>query len=181
MSGFIYVITGPMFAFKTSTLLRKVTKSRLSGKSITAFKPAVDKRYHDKKIVSHDGGSIDALPIAPEDLESIIDLSEDFDVIILDEVQFFPKKIVDICMFLADNGKHIYAAGLSTDAKRLPFGAMPDLLACADEIEMLTAVCHVCGGDAIYSQRLVDDDSLVLLGSDDVYRALCRQCWLEVE
>jgi len=164
-----------MFSGKTERLLNRLERAKLAKKKIIVFKPDVDNRYHSKNVVSHKKNKINAVPI--RDAEEILTLSKDFQVIGVDEVQFFNEKLVTICTNLANQGKIIIVAGLDMDFSGNPFGVMPKLLAVAEKIKKVRAVCMNCGGLASYSFRKNNDKKLIQIGQKTEYKALCRDCF----
>jgi len=173
--GRIEVIAGCMFSGKTEELIRRLRRATLAKQKVLVFKPAIDNRYAPEKIASHAGVTFDAIPI--DHPEEMLAQLQDADVIGLDEGQFFPPEIVETVQAVARGGKRVVIVGLDMDYQGVPFGSMPQLLAIAERIDKLTAVCMVCGTDATRSQRIAASDSQVLVGGDDVYEARCRQHW----
>jgi len=176
--GSIEVITGSMFSGKTEELIRRLRRAQLAGLKVEIYKPAVDKRFSENRIVSHDDKSFRSVPV--ESASSIMLLAGNADVVGIDEAQFFDNSVIDVCNRLADNGKRIIAAGLDMDFKGNPFGPMPGLLAIAEYITKLHAICMRCGNLAHYSFRKSDDPHVVLLGEKDLYEPLCRTCFNKV-
>ncbi len=176
--GSIEVITGSMFSGKTEELIRRLRRAQLAGLKVEIYKPAVDKRFSENRIVSHDDKSFRSVPV--ENASSIMLLAGNADVVGIDEAQFFDSSVIDVCNRLADNGKRIIAAGLDMDFKGNPFGPMPGLLAIAEYITKLHAICMRCGNLAHYSFRKSDDPHVVLLGEKDLYEPLCRTCFNKV-
>ncbi len=174
--GSIEVICGSMFSGKTEELIRRLKRAKIARQNVEIFKPAVDVRYSDTEVVSHDSNSIHSTPV--ENSASILLLSENVDVIGIDEAQFFDAGIVDICNQLANNGTRVIVAGLDMDFKGNPFGPMPALCAIADEVSKVHAICVHCGNLANYSHRLVSNEKQVMLGEKNEYQPLCRACYL---
>ena len=174
-SGWIEVIAGSMFSGKTEELLRRVKRSVIAGQSVKVFKPAIDVRYDDVKVVSHDHNSVDSFPVAKA--RDIFRFVEGVQVVGIDEVQFFDDDIVDVCRELADRGVRVIVAGLDMDYEGKPFGAMPYLFSVAEYVTKVHAVCHRCGGLAHYSYRIGNEEGQVLLGEKDKYEARCRKCF----
>lgn len=179
--GWIEVIFGPMFSGKTEELIRRLKRAEFAKQKIQAFKPSKDNRYSVQTVTSHNGISWDAIAVEePDDI--LISVLNGTDVIAVDEAQFFNEKIVDICDELAREGKRVIVAGLDLDFRREPFGQVPLLIGRADEVQKLTAICVVCGGNAIFTQRLIEgepaaiDDPIILVGAKDFYEARCRNC-----
>jgi thymidine kinase len=179
--GSIEMICGSMFSGKTEELIRRLRRAVIAKQHIQVFKPAIDTRYGSEKVTSHNGLDFKAQPVAsaPEILPAIDPITT---VVAIDEVQFFERDIVDICESLAEQGKRVICAGLDTDFRGVPFGPMPDLLARAEKVRKLHAICVICGEDASRTQRLIEgkpaayDDPVVLVGAAEVYEARCRQC-----
>lgn len=173
--GWIEVICGSMFSGKTEELIRRLKRARIANMKVEIFKPSVDKRYHEEEIVSHDENSILSTPVdLPED---ILLLSRDVDVIGIDEAQFFDDNIVAVCNQLALRGIRVIVAGLDMDYQGKPFGPMPDLLAIADYITKLHAICVKCGNIASFSYRKIPQEGQVVLGERDIYEPRCRYCY----
>jgi len=173
--GSIEVITGSMFSGKTEELIRRLRRAQFAGLRVEIFKPSLDKRYSDKKIVSHDEKSINSTPV--DNPSAILLLSGGVDVIGIDEVQFFDNSIVDVCNRLADDGQRILIAGLDMDFMGNPFGPMPALLSIAEYITKVHAICMRCGNLAQYSFRKSEEEQVVLLGEKNLYEPLCRSCY----
>lgn len=164
-----------MFSGKTEELIRRLKRARIARQHVMIFKPAVDTRYSDMKVVSHDHNSIASTPV--KDSNEILLSSKGFDVIGIDEAQFFDNGIVDVCNRLAYNGMRVIVAGLDMDYLGNPFGAMPQLLSIADEVTKVHAICVKCGSLAYASHRLVKNDAQVMLGEKEKYEPLCRDCF----
>jgi len=180
-SGWIEVITGPMYCGKSEELIRRLRRVKIAKQKIKVFKPVLDNRYSKKDVVSHSGNSIEAVPVDhPEEILEKIDQS--VDVVGIDEAQFFHQNLVPICEELADSGVRVIAAGLDRDFRNEPFGPMPDLMARAEYVDKLHAICIQCGEPASRTQRLIDgepaayDDPVILVGASEVYEARCRSC-----
>jgi len=176
--GSIEVITGSMFSGKTEELIRRLRRAQLAGLRVEIFKPAIDKRYSDTRVVSHDEKSISSTPV--DNALSIILLAGDCDVVGIDEAQFFDDSLVDFCNKLADDGKRVVVAGLDMDFMARPFGPMPALMAVAEYVTKVHAICTRCGSLAQYSHRKIPVEQQVLLGEKDVYEPLCRKCYNEL-
>lgn len=173
--GWIEVICGSMFSGKTEELIRRLKRARIANMKVEIFKPSVDKRYHEEEIVSHDENSILSTPV---DLsEGILLVSRDVDVIGIDEAQFFDDNIITVCNQLALRGIRVIVAGLDMDYQGKPFGPMPDLLAIADYITKLHAICVKCGNIAGFSYRKIPREGQVVLGERDIYEPRCRYCY----
>ena len=173
--GWIEVICGSMFSGKTEELIRRIRRVKLAKQKVKVFKPKRDTRYNKKKITSHDSNTIKSKSVSSSN--KIIKLSENFDVIGIDEVQFFDDGIVDVCNSLANSGKRVIVAGLDMDYKGKPFGQMPNLLAIAEYVTKVHAVCIRTGKMANYTHRIVDSDELILLGDTKKYEALSRKVY----
>jgi len=174
-TGWIEVICGSMFSGKTEELIRRLNRAKIAKQKIQIFKPALDKRYHEENIVSHNDNSIRSIPVQTS--IEIIDLAEDCEVVGLDEAQFFDDKIVEVCTLLADSGKRVIVAGLDMDYTGKPFGCMPQLMAVAEFVTKVHAICMICGEVASHSYRLSSSNERVLLGETDLYEARCRRCF----
>ena len=175
--GCVEVVCGSMFSGKTEELLRRVKRARLARLPLQLFKPKVDSRYDAVKVVSHAGAQAEALPVAnAEELEALLD--ENTRVVGIDEVQFFDESIVAAVDRLADRGVRVICAGLDLDYRGLPFGSMPALLAIAEQVTKLQAVCSQCGSPATRSQRLVAREGQLFVGGAAEYEPRCRACFL---
>lgn len=175
--GSVEVITGSMFSGKTEELLRRLRRARFAGLRVEIFKPSLDKRYSETRIVSHDDKSIVSTPV--DHASAILLLSENVNVVGIDEAQFFDNSIVDVCNRLADNGIRVIVAGLDMDFMGKPFGPVPALLAVAEFVTKVQAICMRCGNLATYSFRKSAEDQVVVLGEKDKYEPLCRKCYNE--
>ncbi|MCD4770041.1 MAG: thymidine kinase [Bacteroidales bacterium] len=173
--GSIEVIAGSMFTGKTEELIRRLKRARIAGLKVEIFKPALDNRYSNNFVVSHDENSISSTPV--ENAAMILLLSSDEDVIGVDEAQFFDKGIVEVCSTLANKGVRVVVAGLDMDYSGKPFGPMPDLMATAEYVTKVHAICIECGNLANHSYRLAAETKTVLLGEKDIYKPLCRKCF----
>lgn len=180
-SGSIELICGSMFSGKTEELIRRTRRAVIAKQKVQVFKPALDTRYDLRKVTSHNGLDFEAKPVTSSS-EILDTLAPDTTVVAIDEVQFFDHGIVGVCETLAEEGKRVICAGLDMDFRGVPFGPMPDLLARAEEVSKLHAICVICGEDASRTQRLIGgrpaayDDPVVLVGAAEVYEARCRQC-----
>ncbi|GHU69411.1 thymidine kinase [Bacteroidia bacterium] len=174
-SGAIEVICGSMFSGKTEELIRRMKRAQFAKQKVEIFKPAIDVRYSDENVVSHDQNSIPSTPV--ESSGNILLLSGDIDVVGIDEAQFFDDGLVEVCNQLANQGVRVIIAGLDMDFKGKPFGPMPALCAIADDVTKVHAICVECGRLAGYSHRLIKNDKLVLLGEKEEYQPLCRKCY----
>ena len=166
-----------MFSGKTEELIRRLMRARFANQKILVFKPGVDTRYSREDVVSHDQHSLEAHPI--QDPEVMLDVPAEVQVVGIDEAQFFPDSLVDVVRTLADRGVRVIIAGLDMDFKGKPFGPMPELMAIAEDVTKVHAICVRCGSLASYSHRLSRSKKLVLLGEKDVYEPLCRDCYLK--
>ena len=173
--GRIEVICGSMFSGKTEELIRRLKRANFAKQKVEIFKPALDTRYSDVEVVSHDSNHISSTPI--ESSTSILLLATDVDVVGIDEAQFFDADLVDVCNELARRGTRVIIAGLDMDFKCQPFGPMPALMSIADEVTKVHAICVKCGNLAYVSHRLVSNDKQVLLGEKAEYEPLCRECY----
>lgn len=174
-SGWIEVICGSMFSGKTEELIRRLKRAKIANQKVEIFKPKIDTRYDDSRVVSHDKNSFLAIPI--ENSQRLFDLSEGVSVVGVDEAQFFDMDLPDVCQTLALRGKRVIVAGLDMDYKGRPFGPMPNLLAVSEYITKVHAICQHCGNLATHSYRLAQDDNTVVLGEKDIYEARCRTCY----
>lgn len=174
-SGWIEVVAGCMFSGKTEELIRRLTRAKIGRQAVVIFKPAVDVRYAKDEVVTHTKNSLPCIPV--QTAREILDLVGDAVVVGIDEAQFFDNDLVDVANQLADDGHRVVVAGLDQDFMGRPFEPMPQLLCVAEYITKTLAVCMRCGAPADRSQRLVNRDTQVLLGSEHVYEARCRSCW----
>lgn len=179
--GWLEVICGSMFSGKTEELIRRVRRARIARQSLQVFKPALDTRYANREVTSHNGLQFEAIPV--EGTVQARELIEpDTTVVALDEAQFFGDDVVDLCEELANQGKRVIVAGLDMDFRGEPFGPMPKLMARAERVDKLHAICVVCGDRGSRTQRLIDgrpashDDPVILVGASEVYEARCRRC-----
>ncbi len=179
--GRIEVICGSMFSGKTEELIRRLRRAQIARQQIQVFKPIIDNRYHAEKVTSHNGADFEAMPVASSH-HILQALDEKTTVVAIDEVQFFDTAVIDVCEQLVAQDKRVICAGLDMDFRGVPFGPMPALLARAELVRKLHAICVVCGEEASRTQRLIDgkpaafDDPVVLVGASEVYEARCRQC-----
>ncbi|RLD35411.1 MAG: thymidine kinase [Bacteroidetes bacterium] len=177
-TGWIEVVCGSMFSGKTEELLRRLTRARIAKQKVEVFKPTVDTRYDEEDVVSHDDKKSASIPV--ENASQILFYAEEFEVVGIDEAQFFGDELVSVCNELADRGKRVIVAGLDMDYQGKPFGPIPQLMATAEYVTKVHAICMRCGNLANYSHRTVKDDKLVVLGETDAYEPLCRKCFLEM-
>ena len=173
--GAIEVICGCMFSGKTEELIRRLKRAQLAKQKIEIFKPAIDTRYDEIKVVSHDSNSIHSTPVSSS--STILLLAADVDVIGIDEAQFFDHELVNVCNQLASTGIRVIVAGLDMDYMGKPFGPLPALMAIAEHVTKVHAICMKCGNIASYSHRTINESSLVLLGETNHYEPLCRACF----
>jgi thymidine kinase len=173
--GSIEVITGSMFSGKTEELIRRLRRAHFANLKVEIFKPSLDNRYSLTRVVSHDDKSIVSTPV--DNASSILLLAGEVDVIGIDEAQFFDNSIVDVCNQLADKGIRIVIAGLDMDYTGKPFGPMPALLAIAEYVTKVHAICIRCGNLAQYSFRKSEEEQVVMLGEKNLYEPLCRICF----
>ena len=174
-SGCIEVICGPMFSGKTEELIRRLKRSIIAKNKILVFKPEIDNRYSDNLVVSHNKNSIESITIKNE--AEILDVPNNINTIGIDEIQFFNKNIIDVCIQLANKNKRVIVSGLDKDFKGNPFGIMPDILSEAEYITKLNAICNICGDYAFFTKRISKDKGQILLGELDKYEANCRSCF----
>jgi len=174
--GCIEVVAGCMFSGKTEELIRRLKRAKIARLKVEIFKPSIEQRYDEVQIVSHDSNSIQSTPVPAS--ANILLLGHDVDVIGIDEAQFFDDQLPYVCETLANGGARVIIAGLDMDYLGKPFGCMPHLLAIADFVTKVHAICMTCGDLATHSHRIVKDDSLILLGEKDSYIPLCRTCFV---
>jgi thymidine kinase len=175
--GLIEVITGSMFSGKTEELIRRLKRAKIARQKVEIFKPIVDNRYSKTEVVSHDENAIQSIPVS--DSSKILDLASDVQVVGIDEAQFFDNGLIEVCNKLADRGIRVIVAGLDMDYKGRPFGPVPGLMAIAEYITKVHAICQRCGDLAQYSFRKSKEEELVLLGELDEYEPLCRKCYIK--
>jgi thymidine kinase len=173
--GSVEVITGSMFSGKTEELIRRLRRAQFAGLKVEIFKPSLDKRYSELRVVSHDEKSVCSTPV--DNASAILLMVGDADVIGIDEAQFFDDSLVEVCESLADAGKRVIVAGLDMDFAKSPFGPMPQLMAIAEDVAKVHAICVRCGNLAQYSFRKKGGDKVVELGEKDKYEPLCRECY----
>ncbi len=179
-AGRIEVICGSMFSGKSEELIRRVRRAQIARQRVQVFKPALDDRYGRRQVASHDGSRVDATPVARSE-EILTSLDPEATVVAIDEAQFLDDRLPDVVRTLADRGVRVIVAGLDMDFRGEPFGPMPQLLAIAEAVDKLTAICMVCGAPATRTQRLINGqparytDPVILLGAQEVYEARCRR------
>jgi thymidine kinase len=177
--GLIEVICGSMFSGKTDELIRRLVRARIAKQKVQVFKPAIDVRYADAKVTSHTGADFDAIPV-DKAVEILHGVDADTTVVGIDEAQFMDDGLVDVAQQLADRGVRVLVAGLDMDFRGEPFGSIPVLMARAERVDKLHAICMVCGDDASRTQRLVNgqparyDEPVVIVGAAELYEARCR-------
>ena len=174
-AGSVEVICGSMFSGKTEELIRRLKRAQFAKQKVEIYKPCIDVRYSEDKVVSHDSHSIPSTPISSP--ASMLELSGDVEVVGIDEAQFFDETLVDVVQQLANKGIRVIIAGLDTDFLGKPFGPMPALMAIAEDIQKVHAICVKCGSPANHSHRLIKNEQLVVLGEKDEYEPLCRHCY----
>ena len=178
-SGSVEVICGSMFSGKTEELIRRLRRAQFANQKIHIFKPCIDVRYSEDKVVSHDLHSIESTPVqSPSDM--LVCLEDGTQVVGIDEAQFFDQTLVDVAAQLANGGIRVVIAGLDMDYLGKPFGPMPALMAIAEDVQKVHAICVKCGSPAAHSHRLSKNDDLVVLGEKDIYEPLCRHCFNKV-
>ncbi|EYE89809.1 thymidine kinase [Fervidicella metallireducens AeB] len=179
--GWIEVVVGPMYSGKSEELIRRVKRAKIAKQSIMVFKPAIDIRYSKTDVVSHSGDKEGAICVSSAK-EILTFVTEDTQVVAIDEVQFFDDEIIDVCRKLADKNKRVICAGLDMDFRGEPFGPIQGLLAIAEFVDKIQAICVVCGNPATRTQRLINgkparySDPIVLVGAQEAYEARCRKC-----
>jgi len=175
--GWIEVICGSMFSGKTEELIRRLKRAQYAKQKVEIFKPAIDVRYDEDKVVSHDSNEVSSTPVPAS--ANILLLANDVDVIGIDEAQFFDDELPAVCGALANRGIRVIVAGLDMDYLGNPFGPIPNLMATAEFVSKVHAICVTCGDLAIHSNRIVASKDLVHLGEQNEYEALCRACFLK--
>ena len=173
--GSIEVICGSMFSGKTEELIRRVNKAKFAKLKTIVFKPKIDIRHDEKKVVTHNSNAINS--IAVQSALEILKFVEDFDVVAIDEAQFFSTEILEVCKMIANNNKRVILAGLDMDFQGNPFGIMPQLLAIAEHVTKVHAVCSDCGKMANHSFRFSNNKELIEIGQKNEYKPLCRSCF----
>jgi len=179
--GWVEVICGSMFSGKTEELIRRIKRATIARQKVQVFKPRLDTRFEAGKVTSHNGDHFEAIPVAAS-ADILARLEGDTEVVGVDEAQFFDEMIVDVCDELADLGKRVIVTGLDMNFRGEPFGPMPALMARAEQVDKLQAICQSCGAPASRTQRLINgaparyDDPVILVGAEEVYEARCRMC-----
>jgi thymidine kinase len=174
-AGWIEVVCGSMFSGKTEELIRRLKRAKIAKQKVEIFKPAVDTRYDEDNVVSHDSNSVSSTPV--QNASQILFYAEEFEVVGIDEAQFFGNELVDVCNELAAKGKRVIIAGLDMDYLGKSFGPIPNLMAAAEYVTKVHAICMRCGSLANHSHRIIKNDNLVVLGETDAYEPLCRSCF----
>ncbi|MEN3038852.1 MAG: thymidine kinase [Candidatus Kryptonium sp.] len=174
-TGWIEVIAGSMFSGKTEELIRRIRRAQIAKLKVAVFKPRIDTRYSVDKIVSHSDISISSIVV--DNAKQILEIAKDAQVIGIDEAQFFGMDLVDVCEQLANEGKRVIVAGLDQDYRGKPFEPMPQLLAIAEYITKMHAICVVCGNPASKTQRKIKTGERIVVGASDIYEARCRRCF----
>ncbi|MBO6517097.1 MAG: thymidine kinase [Bacteroidia bacterium] len=175
--GWIEVICGSMFSGKTEELIRRIRRSKIANQNVVIFKPAIDVRYDEQKVVSHNANAVESIPVKHSN--EILHLVGNADVVGIDEAQFFDSDLSSVCNQLAENKVRVIIAGLDMDFKGNPFGPMPALLSMAEYVTKVHAICMQCGDIASYTFKKVNNDQTVELGERDLYEARCRTCFNE--
>jgi thymidine kinase len=173
--GWIEVVCGSMFSGKTEELIRRMKRAQFAKQKVEIFKPEIDIRYDDEKVVSHDANEIHSTPVPSS--SNILLLANNVDVVGIDEAQFFDDELVNVCNQLANSGVRVIVAGLDMDFKGKPFGPMPKIMACAEYVTKVHAICMKCGDLANHSFRFSENEKLVELGETEAYEPLCRKCF----
>ena len=174
-TGWIEVICGSMFSGKTEELIRRLRRARIARQQVEVYKPALDARYSEEEVVSHDENTVSTTAV--ETASQILLMTSEADVIGIDEAQFFDEELLSVCQELANDGRRVVVTGLDTDYRADPFDPIPQLMAAAEHVTKLHAVCVVCGAPANHSQRIVPGEDRVLVGATGAYEPRCRQCF----
>ncbi|MDN4071562.1 thymidine kinase [Fictibacillus terranigra] len=180
-NGWVEVICGSMFSGKSEELIRRVRRAKYGKLEVQVFKPLIDDRYSEESVVSHNGTAVIAQPVG-KSVDILKNVSPDTEVVAIDEVQFFDEDVISVVQELADHGIRVIVAGLDQDFRGEPFGPMPKLMALAESVTKLHAICMVCGSPASRTQRLIDgkpasyDDPIILVGASESYEPRCRHC-----
>jgi len=174
-AGWIEVVCGCMFSGKTEELIRRLKRAKIASMKVEVFKPGIDTRYDERAIVSHDTASVHAIPV--DHSSKILNISENTEVVGIDEAQFFDAELPEVCQTLANRGIRVILAGLDMDYRGMPFGPIPHLMAVAEYVTKVHAICVHCGNLASHSYRLAEGDSVVLLGEKEQYEPRCRVCY----
>ena len=174
-TGWIEVICGSMFSGKTEELIRRLRRAKIAKMSVSIYKPIIDSRYSDGHIVSHNQSEMESHSVSNS--KDILNFSKNYQVIGIDEAQFFDKFLVDTCKKLAMEKKRVIIAGLDRDYRGLPFGPMPEIMCEADYLDKLRAICVICSNPASYTHRITNQSEQVIIGETDKYEARCRNCF----
>jgi len=177
--GWIEVIVGSMFSGKTEELIRRLTRARIAKQRVEIFKPEIDKRYDDTNVVSHNENSIRSIPV--QNASQILLYIDGMDVVGIDEAQFLDEDLPAVCNYIANQGIRVIVAGLDMDFQGKPFGPIPALMATAEYVTKVHAICMRCGELAHYSHRTIASEKLVVLGEMDNYEPLCRKCYTDIK
>jgi thymidine kinase len=175
--GWIEVVCGSMFSGKTEELIRRLKRARIAKQSVQIFKPAVDIRYDEEDVVSHNANKVSSIPV--QNASQILFYADEYEVVGIDEAQFFGNELVEVCSQLANKGIRVIIAGLDMDYLGKPFGPIPLLMATAEYVTKVNAICMRCGNLATFSHRTIKNDKLVVLGETESYEPLCRKCFTE--
>lgn len=178
-SGWIEVIAGSMFSGKTEELIRRLKRAKIANQKVEIFKPEIDNRYSEQQVISHDANTIISTPVSTS--RNILLLTTDVEVVGIDEAQFFDISLADVCNDLANRGVRVIVAGLDMDFRGKPFGPIPALMATAEYVTKVHAICMQCGNLAQFSFRKDVSEKIVLIGEKNVYEPLCRSCYFEKE
>lgn len=176
-SGWIEIVCGSMFSGKTEELIRRLKRARIAKQKVQIFKPAVDTRYDEEDVVSHDANKETSIPV--QNASQILFYADEYEVVGIDEAQFFGTELLDVCSQLANKGIRVIVAGLDMDYLGKPFGPIPLLMATAEYVTKVHAICMQCGNLASFSHRTIKNDKLVVLGETESYEPLCRKCFVE--
>lgn len=176
-SGWIEVVCGSMFSGKTEELIRRLKRAKFAKQKVEIFKPDTDVRYDEEEVVSHDRNAISSTPVSAS--SSILLLADDCEVVGIDEAQFFDMELPNVCRQLANQGIRVIVAGLDMDFKGKPFGPIADLMAIAEYVTKVHAICVRCGNLAQFSHRTTTEESLILLGETEHYEPICRTCYIK--
>ncbi len=176
-AGLIEVVAGSMFSGKTEELIRRLKRAKIAKQKVEIFKPKIDTRYSDEEVVSHDKSAILSTPV--DNASSILLLTGDVDVVGIDEAQFFDSSLVNVCNELANRGIRVIIAGLDMDFAGKPFGPIPELMAIAEYVTKVHAICIKCGNLSNYSYRTAEEKKKILLGEQEAYLPLCRDCYIK--
>ncbi len=174
-NGIIEIICGSMFSGKTEELIRRLKRATIAKNKVIVFKPKIDNRYSNDLVVSHNKNTIKSISI--NNVQDMMELSKEINIIGIDEIQFFDKKIIKVCIELANQGKRVIASGLDKDFEGKPFGIVPELLCEAEHVTKLSAICNQCGEYAYFTNRITNDKTQIVLGETDKYEANCRKCY----